>query len=66
MEQDLKIVSVKMGTGAAVGWLGAMTINDVVAVATLVYLVLQILLLMPKFIEWYSAAKARRAVKRGD
>jgi hypothetical protein len=44
----------KMGVGLAGGALSAITLNEWVAIATLVYLVLQIGLLAPSYIKIYK------------
>lgn len=48
----------------AVAYLGAsvfgMPIPDLVSIATLIYVVLQTILLIPRFAEWYRSWRAKR------
>ncbi|WP_138476157.1 hypothetical protein [Dyadobacter bucti] len=52
---DEKIAIAKMGVGASGAVLYSYTLNEWVAIVTLLYLVLQIGLLMPKYYEALSA-----------
>lgn len=49
MHDDVKLAAVKMSVGAGGAVLTGLTLNEWVAVATLVYVLLQIGLLMPKY-----------------
>lgn len=48
-DADTKAAAVKMGIASGGGILTAVTLNEWVALATLVYVVLQIGLLLPKY-----------------
>jgi hypothetical protein len=49
MEHDTKIDTLKMGAGAAAGVYSYFTLNEWVAIFTILYLLLQIGLLLPKY-----------------
>ena len=57
LESEYKIAMGKMGTGAVLASATVVTLNDWVAVVTILYFVLQIGLLIPKYI---SAFKKRK------
>ena len=53
-ETEIKVASLKMG-GAGVGvGVSALTLNEWVAIATLIYVILQAGLLIPKYIEIFK------------
>ena len=55
MHDDAKAAAVKMGVGAGGAVLTGLTLNEWVALATLVYVVLQIGLLVPKYCRMFGA-----------
>ena len=60
MHDDAKTAAVKMSVGAGGALLSGLTLNEWVAVATLIYVVMQIGLLVPKY--WRMAM----AIMRGE
>lgn len=46
-----------------VAYLGGVDIAGWVTILTFIYIILQLILLIPKYIEWYHAMKARWSTK---
>ena len=62
-DHEQKIAGLKMVGGAALTSATAITLNEWVAIATLLYFVLQIGLLVPKYIELFKKRRIKNVVK---
>ncbi|WP_234646013.1 hypothetical protein [Dyadobacter sp. CY356] len=60
MDED-KIAIAKMGVGAGGAVLYSYTLNEWVAIITIFYLLLQIVLLIPKYIDMFSMYLKKRS-----
>ena len=57
---EKKIGVAKMGVGAGGAVLYSYTLNEWVAIVTLLYLSLQIILLIPKYVDFFSIYQKKR------
>lgn len=57
LTNEIKIETIKGGVAVGGGVMSALTLNEWVALATLVYIFLQILLLIPKFYSFFKSEK---------
>lgn len=61
--QEENVALAKMGIGAAGATIYGLTLNEWVAIVTIIYIVAQLILLIPKYVAWF---REWRKKVRGD